>query len=215
MARDFDKEIQTTSNVIEASQASMETVRQQFIAAVVKLLHPWYWSKTEQEVKGNPEQTKSLGVDQLRLFKAEVKALQEKTEAIVLEFFDKPRLWWHQEQADQMYYMDKKRGGPGLLEQPFWRAAGQLGPILEKYGYVSTSTDRKTSSPWRETDSTGMRALTERNPLYRGVEWSSEMRSLIDQYRDLGDELKKQQITLSQIKIDKAETEASDLWDQA
>lgn len=213
MTHNFEEEIKAAEECLEAIFEQMERMRQDFVTATVELVKPWYWSQTESLVKRKAEVTKKLGLEKLSHLKADVKVLQKDMASIVAEFLQDERLWWHRTQGDQSYYYHGNRPPDGL-DKAVRLVAGRLAPILEEYGYLSTSL--QDHEVWREWDQSGNYHPPDARPYYPyGFDWSEQMKALINQYEELYRKALDQAREIEGLKQEKAQSEAEDLWRKA
>ena len=219
MGDNFDSRIEAAQKDLEVTFANMEQLREEFIAATVEFMEPWYWDQTETMVTRRPEITKQLGVDKLAQLKADVKSLQENCATIAAEFLADERLWWHQKRGEQAYSYHENRP-PGGLDKAVRLIAGKLGPILERYDYLSGKLDRisplQSHEVWRERDASGSYHPANARPYHPyGFDWSERMRAVLKNYADLLQEGVRQASEIDGLKHAKERSEARDLWEQA
>ena len=109
---------------------------------------------------------------------------------IICEALPNPKVWWHKtprvHESVAVYEQlgNEKVGNkfPEVLDKPVRRALGELGNVLEQFGYGVTTGAFKTSYPefWFEC---GEDSGTDFHPYFPHLfEWSEEMQDTIMKY---------------------------------
>lgn len=127
-------------------------------------------------------------------------------------FLKEENLWWHIKQGEQIYYYYGNRP-PTSLDKAIRLVAGKLAPILENYGYLIAKPN--SYDLWREWDSSGNTHPINARPIYPfSLDWSEEMKALIKQYGELVISAQKSTRNIEQIKNEKGQNQAQDLWNK-
>ena len=169
----------------------------------------WYMDITKNKVKNNPDLTKELGGSKLSKLKIEVKNLLSQTKSIVNEFIEKNSTWWHEKPG-----VKKVPDFTESMSQNLRYIAGKLGPILEKYGYITS--DPADPSLWREWDKMEFNRPQNARPFYpQHLDWEEPMRDMIAEYEELMTEGIHYSHSIKKLKKEKAQLEVDDLWEQA
>lgn len=209
MSHHYDKEIKEAENQLKSAIARMKVIQKEFMAQCVTYIKSWYVDITKQKVTSASKLTKQLGIEKLSQMKAEVSRLQEQSPEIINDFINDVNLWWHLKENDQLETTFKED-----ISKALRLAAGKLGPVLEKYGYITTNP----SEPgyWREWDEFGINRPANPRPYYPyPLDWTDNMRTLVDEYQELIREAIQYRDELKKLKAEKAQMEVEDLWKNA
>src|SRR3990170_5625045 len=140
---------------------------------------------------------------------------------IICEALPNPKVWWHKtprvHESVAVYEQlgNEKVGNkfPEVLDKPVRRALGELGNVLEQFGYGVTTGAFKASYPefWFEPKD-GSDTI---RPFFPHLfDWSDEMQDTIAKY----DVVYKKAIVLfdeiTMLKEEKKKQEAATLWDR-
>ena len=150
-----------------------------------------------------------------------VKNLVRNADKIVKEALSDRGIWWNLEprknESIALYEQlgDERVGSkfPEAVDKPVRRALGELGVILEKFGYnVSVNVAKATLYPeyWFENiqDKAGSR------PFYPHLlEWSEPMKSTIQQYESLYKSAVKLFSEIDRLKSEKKKQEVNRRWE--
>jgi len=202
MTTEFAKAVARAEQGMPNHEQGMLGARQQFVQATIEFLNRWVDKTTADEARQNPDLTKSLGLELSALKKA-VYTLKSEMPNIVAELVDDDQRWPPGGSRD-CYYETK----PKKLQEAIQLAAWRLGPILEKYGYLSKN--------WQcEADQSGRNPPNAR-PVFPDIpEWSEDMITAIGQYNSSGLECESLRAEIRSRERQKAEEEARDLWNNA
>ena len=213
MTRDYDAEIKKLEEDFQSKIEILEGIYQEYIVASTDFFANWYMNTAESIVKGEPEITKGLGKEYLTAMKQKVRELQDKTDDIVSSEMDKNKNWYHKDtlSVQPNYFSDS----PSIEEeQTLRRIAGQLGPILEEYGYIEVNYAKRLG--WRERNRDGSINSDNPNPIYPyTISWGDDQKELMRKYHDLMEKAKSTKSTTDRLKSEKEKSEAKDLWDDA
>jgi hypothetical protein len=191
----------------------MEKLRDQFTEETTLFASKWFEDTARFYVTKKSQVTFSLSKEKLADMKKMVAELKENAGKIVTKALADPTVWWHKSQAlhDSFFqyeiHVDKF---PMVLDKPVRRALGELGTVLEKFGYdvlVSGSSGTAYGEIWYEIEDSTL------HPYYPHIlVWSQAMQSIIRKY----DAVFKKAITvfneIQKLKDQKKRRQAEDLW---
>jgi len=222
MSENIDVLIRSKESELEPLFSRMEEIRLQFIDDVKRFASQWYEEKAREYATKKPEITLSLGKEKLAQMKVQVNMLVRNTGKIVDESLADPEVWWHKTprvNASPSAYeqLGNERVGnkfPEVLDKAVRLALGELGNVLEQFGYGVTTGALKASYPefWFESKD-GAGSI---RPFFPHLfEWSDEMQDTTAKY----DVAYKKAIVLfneiTMLKEEKKRLEAKALWDKA
>ena len=222
MNEQLDLSIRKKEAELQPFLSSMEQLRLQFVNDTTRFATEWFEEKAREYATKKPEITISLGNEQLAKMKAQVSNLAKNADRIVRDALGHPEFWWHltphvNAAAAAYEQLGNDKVGnkfPEVLDKPVRRALGELGNILEQFGYGVTTGSNKASYPefWFECkeDSGSVR------PYFPHLfEWSEEMQNTILEY----DGPYKKAIVpfeeITMLKEEKKKQEAKALWESA
>lgn len=213
MERDFDSEIATARGEVEAISTQMEQVRQRILTATADFLPSWIRERAKREVQGDSTVTLALGPEKLREVKGEVERLAAGGSELVEKHVNKKSVWWHLSPVvDYKHDYDPgyDKNLPKAFAAPIRTAMGQLGVLLQRYGYIG----EKSRGPWISRDRTASQ-FGASLPSYFGLEvdWPQSLRDDTAKYAELLKKAQARMRTITEIESEKARTTAADLWD--
>ena len=200
----------------------MENLSQRFVDETTRFASEWFEKKAFEYATKKPEITMNLGKEQLAQMKAQVTAISRNAGKIVNNALSDPTAWWHRnprvnEPTGAYEQLGNDKVGnkfPEVLDKLVRRALGELGNILEQFGYGVTTGTQASAYPefWFEHDEEPGAI----RPFFPHLfEWSREMQDTIIDY----DPLYKQAIVLfdeiTKLKEEKKRQEAAALWNSA
>ena len=222
MSTDVDVSIRKKEAELQPLILRMENLRQRFVEDTMRFAAEWFENKALEYATKKPEITMKLGREQIAQMKGQVTSLSRNAGNIVSKALSDPAAWWHRnprvnEPVGAYEQLGNDKVGnkfPEALDKPVRRALGELGNILEQFGYGVTTGTQASAFPefWFEHDEeTG--AI---RPFFPHLlEWSREMQDTIMDY----DPLYKQAIVLFEeitlLKEEKKRQEAAALWNSA
>jgi hypothetical protein len=171
----------------------MENFRFQFINETTVFARKWFEETTKQYVLRYSEIALSMNEEKLSQMKDAVKNLIRNSEKIVKETLSDHDIWWNLEprknESRALYEQlgDERVGNkfPEAIDKPVRRALGELGIILEKFGYnVTVNVANAASYPeyWFENIPNKVKA----HPYYpHQLIWSEPMKYTLQQYEGL------------------------------
>ncbi len=208
MARDLPGELKKAEKQFNATFSRMKQIQQEFIDEVADFMKTFYLDVTKRKVKNEAELTQKLGIEKISRLKSEVSRLQSQARQAVAEFIPDGMFWHHgqPEKPDPAFREN--------LEKGLRLVAGKLGPILEKYGYITT--DPEEPGYWREWDEYGINRPDNARPFYpMHLDWTERMNELIHEYEDLIREGIQYSWEVKKLKQGKMQSEVEDLWKNA
>ncbi len=224
MSEKLDLLIQEKEAELSPIRSRMEELRLQFVNDTTKFAAKWYGETAKQYVTKNPETTLKLSREKLFQMKAKVNNLVQNAEKITKNPLSDPKVWWHlaprKHDTSSLYDQlgDDKVGNkfPAIVDKAVRRALGELGTVLEQFGYrVTTAGALEGYYPeyWFEypegPDSPA-------RPFFPHLlEWSEDMQYTIQKYSG---QFKKAIVLFNEIeklKEEKKKRQALELWDSA
>ena len=167
----------------------MEALKRQFIKDTTQFAKVWFKEKAREYVTKKPEVTLSLGKKKLAQMKTQVNKLVRKAGKLVKANLADPEIWWHKTPHvnaspaayEQLGNLQVGNKFPEVIDNRVRRALGELGNILEEFGYGVTTGSSKATYPefWFECKDDGSAVL----PFFPHLfEWSDEMQDTIARY---------------------------------
>ncbi len=211
MMHDIDKEIENAHQRLVATTKKLDQLKQDFLTLVVDYMREWYPEKTEYVVANEPELTQSLPTGELSKLKTEMYGLVAKVDALVIEFLDDKKYWWHLREDPSKYSRHSVETKSILkrIETQLRYVAGLLGPILEKYGYLS-------QHPWRESPPARNNQYFHDTPYFPyGLDISKPMKDMLITYSTHCNEVLDGTRELAELKSRKEIEQAKDAWKRA
>jgi hypothetical protein len=220
---EFQQSIITKKNALDAILAEMDQIRTQFIMTAVKFVKIWWLDQAKTQVALSSKVTEALTDDQVRQLKADVQALASDAEKHILEFFSDGGVWWHMQaelkasNGSTHAYYGSSQNPPKLIEGPLRFVLGKLAPVMEKYGYLTSSQSRHGSTfEWREWDRGGQRQLPNGRPYYpTALVWTQELATIIERYSIQHKRAEGLLRDVSTIEIERKQALAAKRWDSA
>lgn len=200
---------------LDMVRSRMETVRLEFIQATGAFVGAWYDKVAKAHVGLEPERTAALGSEKLSMMKKEVSELSERAGDIAKEHLSKPALWWHLVTHFEKHQMPVDYDNSKEIDSAIRFILGVLAPILEEYGYLKEPTGEvEDKNIWRESDEIGGYYLKNGKSYYPYVfVWSGEMKVTFDYYNTLLKQAMKVFNEIIELKLERGEQEARELWD--
>ena len=223
MSTDLEFSINHKESEFQSFIQGMEKLCLQFVNDTTSFAAEWYVKKAKEYATKKPDVTMRLGKDGLTLMKAKVNTLVENAGKFVNSVLLAPTLWWHMEPhvnaavATYEYLGNEKVGSkyPEVLDRAVRRALGELGNVLEEFGYGVTTGSHRASYPefWFEPlDVPG----SDVRPLFPHLyDWSEEMQYTIMKYDAIYKKATALFEEITQLKEEKKKQEAKALWDNA
>ena len=185
-------------------QTRMDVCRRQFVGATKEFLGSWMMEEAGRLATDNPKRTQELGAA-LSEMKSAVRELMKEVPAIVSECVDVDSCWWSDNaDPDEFLGHPRYRTKHERLQKAVGLAAGKLGPILRKYGYIEERDWLETANSSRDS-----------RPFCKHVQWSKAMNDCSDEYLKLVQRHRELRAKLATAKRAKAGSEAADMWDRA
>jgi hypothetical protein len=222
MSADVDVSIREKEAELRPLILRMDNLRLRFADDTMRFAAEWFEEKALEYVTKKPEITMKLDKEQLTQMKRQVSVLSRNAGVIVRKALSDPAAWWHMnphvnEPVAAYEQLGNDKVGnkfPEVLDKPVRRALGELGNILEQYGYGVTTGVQASAylEFWFERDcQTG--AI---RPFFPHLfEWSQEMQDTIMEYYGVYKRaiVLFEEITL--LKEEKKRQEAAALWNSA
>jgi hypothetical protein len=215
MDEEIDDLIERKEAELSPLRLHLEEFRRQFTRETAAFASEWYRKTTKEYIIKYPEVTLSLTEEKIALMKAGVNELVKNTEKMVERELGKPNLWWHiephlHESIEQYRQIADKP--PEVLDRAVRRVLGQLGVVLEKFGFHVTASGSNTEAYyefWFER-SVGAREIV---PCYPHLlRWTDDMQDTIRRYNVHYMEASEIYGEIQQLKSEKKKLEALTRW---
>lgn len=224
MSENIDLRIQQKEKELTPLRSRMEELRLQFINDTTTFAAKWYSETAKQYVTKNPTTTLKLSKEKLVQMKTKVNNLIRNADKITQTPLSDPNVWWHlaprKHDSSSLYDQlgDTKVGNkfPAVVDKAVRRALGELGTVLEQFGYrVTTAGALEGYYPefWFEyPDGPDSPA----RPFFPHLlEWSEDMQYTVQKYSGL---FKKAIVLFNEVELlkeEKKKHQALELWDSA
>jgi len=123
-------------------RSQMELITRAFGEAAKGFLADWYFQQMEGMRQAHSEVVTALGHDRIHMLKAEVNGLVGRVPERVEQEFSQGKYWTHRKERlddppaqEEMQYLIEKEQLPGAFATGMGKLLGELGGILEKYGF--------------------------------------------------------------------------------
>ncbi len=222
MNEDIDFLIQKKEAELQPLRSRMEELRQQFTNDTARFAAKWYQETAAFYVTKYSIITLSLNKEKIVAMKAKVNELARNADKIVKNALSDPNIWWHQApRKHDSFSLYEQLGNeqvgnrfPDVVDKPVRHALGELGPILEQFGYnVTTKGAFGGSYPefWFEyPEGPGSAA----RPYFPHLlNWSEEMKNTLQKYDGLFKKAVELFNDVEKLKEEKKKREARKLWD--
>jgi hypothetical protein len=201
MAKNFDGEIAAANQRLKQLNESLVLIRREFLSNAATFLKSYFDKEARDQVMKNPDMTNSLGDERLKQFKDEVRELQKDVANICAKLVNADEHWWDGQEIISRFEV-RSDGKTYVLDKPMRLAAGQLGPILERYGYADGRS-------WREHSP----GASEGKPCSPDFVWPVALKEIAKKYRNTINDAKLQIEELSRLDKEKRSCEAGERWD--
>ena len=205
-------EIKDCQIEIAKSQEQLNEIRKNIIALAKPFVKEKLRDFVENEVKGQPEHTKSLDISTLKKMKSTLTELLENSDSLVDEKFDNDHYWPHanytgQTKCGEEILSINSRNVEYKIDSAFKELFGLAGKILSDYEYVKVSYG---DSYWVFTSGANSEITYRLGISY----WGTDLEDLRKNYYDVFSKLHDHMINLRKLKIELSQQEAADLWEQ-
>ena len=215
MTEEIDGLIEGQEAELSPLRLRMEELREQFKQETAVFAREWYRKTAKDYIVKSPEVTLGLAVERIAAMKASVNELIRNTPKIVAEELDSPGLWWHlephmHESVDR--YLQVADKYPEVVDRAVRRALGQLGVVLEKFGFkVTTGGYTGTYHEFWFEHKNDRREVV---PCYPHLlTWNDDMQETIRQYDGQYVEAVRIYEEIQRLKEEKKRVEALTRWD--
>lgn len=225
MTEGFDSAISNKKAKLEELKSSMEEIRLNFIEQSANLISQLYEKIAKENATKASENTLKLGKEKLSVMKREIDSLSNRAKEITDKALASKSLWWHLEPVKTVDYMsylvtetDTRTYYPEPIDKALRIVLGELGKILEKYGYDITTTDYYSGYRWGKAkwciapeagESTAIPYFPDK------FDWSDEMKKSMNDYKAYFDKALSLRHEILQLEIQKQNKQAHDLWDSS
>jgi hypothetical protein len=218
MSEDLDVSIQKKEAELQPLRQRMEQLRLQFTSDTAKFAAKWFQETAQLYVTKKPEVTLNMSKERLADMKQKVINLTKNADALIANALSGPNLWWHQDprKEDSIYqYQQVSTRFPELIDKPIRRALGELGTILEQYGYgvtVGVASKETYMEYWYER-AADADSISPPHPYFPHLlVWSAEMQNTMNRYDNVYKQAFKLFLEIQKLKEEKKRRRASDIW---
>lgn len=197
----------------------MEKIKQQLIEEIKEFAEKWYEESTKQFITKYPDISLKLSNVEISNFKGKIRNLVSESKKIVEKALSQKGIWWHEQPDlhasislyDQLGNQEIGNKYPEVLDNPIRNALGELGNILEEFGF------QITTKPVYQTYKEFWYHKTEEkiiSPYFPHLfNWSAPMEQTLQKYKKLFQQglLKLKEIQI--IKDEEKRKQAIHLWD--
>jgi hypothetical protein len=221
MGGDLDLMIQKKEAELQPFLSRMEALRLQFVDDTAAFAAKWYEIAAKEYVTKYSEIFLKLTKEKLADMKAQVNALSKNAGKTVTNILSTPDLWWHQApKLHDSFTQYEKLGNaqigykfPEKIDKPVRVALGQLGVVLERFGF-NVTTNRALKAAYPEFWFTPRWGTGETRPYYpHTLIWSDEMQDTLQKYNTLFKQAIVMYNQIQKLKDEKEQQQAGDLWD--
>jgi hypothetical protein len=216
MSEDLDLLIKNKETELDPLLLRMEELRLLFVDQVVKFAAQWFEDTAQFYVLKRSEITLNMGKERLSEMKTRVKMLVKNSGKIIKETLSDTKLWWHKEphkDVSLFQYEQIEKKFPELLDKPIRQALGNLGIILEEFGYGVTvgGTHTKPAPEYWFIYPEGPDDAP--SPYFPHLlEWSEEMQRTMMRYNELYKQALRLFMEIHKLKEEKERRKAHELW---
>ncbi|MGO8807569.1 MAG: hypothetical protein ACLQO7_13440 [Candidatus Bathyarchaeia archaeon] len=214
MSEEIDALIARKEAELSPLLSSMDELKVEFTKETVIFATEWYRKTAKDYITKSPEVTLGLTEEGIGSMKADVNSLVKGANRTVHEEFDNPDLWWHlkpclHESIERYKQVADKF--PEVLDRAVRRVLGQLGVVLEKFGFrVTTSGYTGTYCEFWFERPEGSNQI---KPCYPHLlNWGEAMQDTIRQYDVQYIAANDIYVEIQQLKSDRKKLEALSRW---
>jgi hypothetical protein len=223
MTETIEKNIQTKEKELQTLCITMEKIKKQFTADTGLFASEWYEKTSKQYITKYPDITLSLSPNKISALKIEVNKLKEKANKIAENVLSEKQTWWHEEpkpnvDISQYDLLGNDQVGnkfPEIIDKPVRFVLGELGKILEEFGYniATTISFRPYQEYWFFTE---QRPKAHFRPFFpHSLEWSEAMQQTMRRYSEVFRKAVKVADEIERARQEIKKVQIMNLWDQA
>ncbi|WP_419958986.1 hypothetical protein [Psychrobacillus sp. BM2] len=202
---DFDTMIDEKKLQKQQVVKQMEEKKLEILDELVTFVKDWYDKQILKTIKEHSDIVMDLGDEKARELKDTTITLIDNTHDIVMEYVNKPNLWWHEQENNNSYYISSNKILPEL-EAPIKHIFGELGSILLKYGLDGDPA--RHSNTWVKDYSNGNGKVK----YAYGVTYSPKLCKLSNEYVDFLDLCKKINGEIASVEDKKKRENVEEWW---
>jgi len=206
-----DVRIAESEGHLSRLRSQMEPITREFVEAEKGFLAEWYVQQLEGIRQAHSEVVTSLGKDRIHLLKAEVNELIGHVPERVEQEFSQGKYWTHRKERlddspaeEELPYLVEKEQPTGAFATGMNTLLGELGGILEKYGFPVGDANN---------DVWGRKSLFQQGQYQGTIGWPLSLLNPLKQYHPLCKEYVSAYLGLQEAKHDKELATANELWD--
>jgi hypothetical protein len=223
MTENLEENIRTKEKELLTLCATMEKIKKQFITNAGLFASEWYEKTSKQYITKYPDATLSLGATKISELKTRISELKEEASKIAQVVLSEQDVWWHENpkhnvDVSQYDLLGNDQVGnkfPEILDKPVRFVLGELGKILEEFGYniATTVSFRPYQEYWFFTEKSLKAHFRPYFP--HSLQWSETMQQTIRQYSEVFRKALKVVDEIERVKQEIKRVQILNLWDQA
>jgi len=204
---EFDNRIATVNEQISSLKADMEDLCGNYLRGAATYFSDFAERHVKEAVTLAPDKASELGKPGVKRVKKHLEKLRESMTDLVEQHLNQQRCWSHRykDSAVDMSsgYPRRSNLGYPALHNGERAIASKVGNLLAEHDLLAG-----VSSYWKRDYSRGLE-------YQHGVGSSDEMKTAMEQYRSLDEELTKRRRDLMKFQTEKSQAQAADLWESA
>lgn len=203
-------------------RSSMQNIKLQFINVTSDFAAKWFEETARQYVIKYSNVCLSLSTQRFGDLKAKVRKLVVESKQISEKVFSQPGIWWHDKpelhaavsQYDQLGNQQVGNKYPEIIDSPVRIALGELGIVLEEFGFnIRTTVTHGSQNQEYWFQKTEEKINTPYFPLM--LEWSKPMQDTVQEYNVLYKQALSKMQEIQRIKDEIKRRKIIALWDGA
>jgi hypothetical protein len=197
----------------------MEEIKQQLIEDTVEFVEKWYEETTKKYITKYPDISLNLSSQEFSDFKGRIRKLVSESRKIVENALSQKGIWWHQQPDlhaatslyEQLGNQEVGNKYPEVLDNSIRTALGELGGILEEFGF------QITTNPVYQTYKEFWYLNKEEkivSPFFPHLfDWSTKMKETLKEYNRLFQQGLSKLQEIQMIKDEEKRKQVMNLWD--
>jgi hypothetical protein len=203
-------------------RSSMQNIKLQFINVTSDFAAKWFEETARQYVIKYSNVCLSLSTQSFGDLKAKVRKLVVESKQISEKVFSQPGIWRHDKpelhaavsQYDQLGNQQVGNKYPEIIDSPVRIALGELGIVLEEFGFnIRTTVTHGSQNQEYWFQKTEEKINTPYFPLM--LEWSKSMQDTVQEYNVLYKQALSKMQEIQRIKDEIKRRKIIELWDGA
>ncbi|WP_409305554.1 hypothetical protein [Peribacillus sp. SCS-155] len=206
MAKDFEGLIQELTHEKDQLILEMDGIKNKFLEEVASFCSVWFDKEAIALIARKSDLAKNLGIEKLKLLKAEVRSLIKNAKNVVAEHMDKEEFWWHQQDKGDFSSYSYEHRPVERIHEAMRYICGKLGVIFSHDGLVKLKQTGfiKDYDVWTKSG----------RPYYPyGSPLPDDIVDIYREYNSLTMKVQEIDRRMVQVKKEKEEISVVDLWE--